>query len=54
MIGYGVEGEIAWLAGSGVRLGLAASRFARADTTVTTFNRNVVGLRVGWELPRRR
>jgi hypothetical protein len=50
VIGYGVEGEIAWLVGNGVRLGLAGSRFARADTTVTTFNRNIVGLRLGWEL----
>jgi hypothetical protein len=53
VIGYGLEGEIAWLLGNGLRLGLAASRFARADTTVTTFNRNVVGLRLGWELRRR-
>lgn len=53
VIGYGVEGEIAWLLGNGVRLGLAGSRFARADTTVTTFNRNIVGLRLGWEYRRR-
>ncbi len=53
VLGYGVEGELAWLMGSGVRLGLALSRFARADTTVTTFNRNIVGLRLGWEFRRR-
>ncbi|HTP26343.1 MAG TPA: hypothetical protein VMK12_11880 [Anaeromyxobacteraceae bacterium] len=51
--GYGMEGEVAWLFASGFRLGLAASRFARADSTVTTFNRNTVGLRFGWELPHR-
>ena len=52
-IGYGMEGEIAWLLGNGLRVGLAGSRFARADTSVTTFNRNVVGLRLGWEYRRR-
>lgn len=53
VLGYGVEGELAWLMGGGVRLALAASRFARADSSVTTFNRNIVGLRLGWELQRR-
>lgn len=53
VIGYGVDGELAWLIGGGVRLGLTGSRFARADTGVTTFNRNIVGLRLGWELQRR-
>ena len=51
-LGYGVEGELAWLVGSGLRVGLAASRFARADTADTTFNRDAVGLRLGWELQR--
>ncbi len=50
VLGYGVEGEIAWLFGDGFRVGLAASRFARADTADSTFNRNIVGLRLGWEL----
>jgi hypothetical protein len=54
VIGYGVEGGIAWLLGGGVRIGLAASRFARVDSAVSTFNRNVVGLRLGWELRPRR
>jgi len=53
VVGYGMEGELAWLMGGGVRLAFAASRFARADTSVTTFNRNIVGLRLGWELRRR-
>lgn len=53
VLGYGVDGEVAWLIGGGVRLGLAASRFARADQAVTTFDRNTFGVRLGWELPRR-
>jgi hypothetical protein len=50
VLGYGVEGELAWLLGDGFRVGVAASRFARADTDVTAFDRNLVGLRFGWEL----
>lgn len=50
ILGYGVDGEIAWLFSRGFRMGLAVSRFARADTADTTFDRNTVGLRLGWEL----
>ncbi len=52
-LGYGIEGEVAWLLGGGLRLGVGGSRFARADAGVTTYDRNTVGLRLGWELRHR-
>jgi hypothetical protein len=53
VLGYGVEGEIAYRLTRELRLGLAASRFARADLASSRFDRNIVGLRMTWE-PRHR
>jgi hypothetical protein len=53
VVGYGMEGGVDWVARTGLRIGIAASRFARADAAVTTYNRNVIGLRVAWELRHR-
>lgn len=52
-LGYGVEGEVAWLFDNGLEVGLGWSRFARMDTSDTTHDRNTVGIRAGWELRRR-
>ena len=52
--GYGLQGEIAYRLGGGVTVGLGGSRFARADVANTSlYDRNTVGLRVGWELRHR-
>lgn len=48
-LGYGVEGEVAYRITRELRIGVAASRFARADIASTQFDRNVVGLRMTWE-----
>jgi hypothetical protein len=53
VIGYGIEGEVAYRITRELRLGLAASRFARADIASSQFDRNVVGLRMSWELRHR-
>ncbi|HEX9291817.1 MAG TPA: hypothetical protein VF904_20045 [Anaeromyxobacteraceae bacterium] len=50
VVGYGIAGEVLWLLGGGVQVGFGASRFARADSGTTLYDRNIVGLRVGWEL----
>lgn len=52
-LGYGIEGEIAYLFTRQLRIGLAGSRFARADGNTTLFDRNLVGLRMSWELRHR-
>jgi hypothetical protein len=52
-LAYGFQGEIAWVFGNGLRLGVGGSRFARVDSPSTAFNRNIFGLRLGWELRRR-
>jgi hypothetical protein len=46
--GYGISGELAWLVGAGLEVGLGASRFARIDTSASELRRNQIGLRVGW------
>ncbi|HEX7489128.1 MAG TPA: hypothetical protein VF341_09490, partial [Anaeromyxobacteraceae bacterium] len=51
--GYGIDTDVSYLVGAGVRVGLGASRFARADAGSHLFDRNIVGLRVGWELRHR-
>ena len=51
--GYGINAEVSYLVGEGVRLGLGASRFARADAGTSVFDRDIVGLRVAWELRHR-
>ncbi len=51
--GYGINGDASYLVGAGVRVGVGASRFARADSGPSLFDRNIVGLRVGWELVHR-
>jgi hypothetical protein len=51
--GYGINTDVSYLVGAGVRVGLGASRFARADTGSSLLDRNIVGLRVGWELRHR-
>jgi len=51
--GYGVNGDVSDLVGSGVRVGVGGSRFARADAASSVYDRNIVGLRVGWELRHR-
>ncbi len=53
VVGYGVEGEVGWRFGRSVTVGLGASRFARADTSSSLYDRNTVGLRVRWELRHR-
>jgi hypothetical protein len=52
-VGYGIEGEFAYSVTRDVRIGLGASRFARADLASSQFDRNVVGLRMSWELRHR-
>jgi hypothetical protein len=51
--GYAVTGEGSVLVGMNVRLGLAATRFARLDDSSAELQRTTVGLRVAWELPTR-
>jgi hypothetical protein len=51
--GYAVTGEAGVLVGMNVRLGLAATRFARLDDASAELRRTTVGLRVAWELPTR-
>jgi hypothetical protein len=46
--GYGMSGELAWIARRGLEIGIGASRYARIDTTSTELQRNQVGLRVAW------
>ena len=46
--GYGLSGELAWLARRGLEVGIGASRYARIDTTSTELQRNQIGLRVSW------
>ncbi|HET9598178.1 MAG TPA: hypothetical protein VFP65_21505 [Anaeromyxobacteraceae bacterium] len=53
VIGYGLQGELAYRVGGGVTVGVGGSRFARADLTTTQFDRTTLGLRVAWELQRR-
>jgi hypothetical protein len=49
-LGYGASGELAWLATRTIEVGVAASRFARIDDPSPATERNVVGLRMGWQL----
>lgn len=51
--GYGVDGELAYFVLRDVKVALAASRFARVDAGTSLYDRNIVGLRVGWELRHR-
>jgi hypothetical protein len=51
--GYGVEGELAYFLSRSVKVALAGSRFARVDAGTSLYDRNIVGLRVGWELRHR-
>jgi len=53
VVGYGAEGELAYRITREVKVGLAVSRFARADLTTTRFDRDIVGLRMTWELRHR-
>lgn len=48
--GYGLEGELAYFVLRNVKVALAGSRFARLDAGTSLYDRNIVGLRVGWEL----
>ncbi|BDG08197.1 hypothetical protein [Anaeromyxobacter paludicola] len=48
--GYLLGGELTYLFGNGLSMGVAASRFARFDDPSPAHARNLVGLRVGWEL----
>jgi len=50
--GYAVGGEAGVLVGMNLRLGLAATHFARLDD-VPELSRTTMGLRLGWELPAR-
>ena len=52
-LGYGLEGELAYFFLREVKVALAASRFARIDAGTSLYDRNIIGLRVGWE-PRHR
>ncbi len=51
--GYGVQGEVGWRFTKELLVGLGASRFARADVASSLYDRNIVGLRVAWELRHR-
>jgi hypothetical protein len=53
VLGYGVEGELAYRITRELKVGAAVSRFARADLTTTRFDRDIVGLRMSWELRHR-
>lgn len=53
VLGYGAEGEVAYRITREVKVGLAASRFARADAATSRFDRDIVGLRMSWELRHR-
>jgi hypothetical protein len=53
VLGYAAAGEGAYLFSNGVRVGLAATRFARLDDPSPALRRTTVGLRLGWELPER-
>jgi hypothetical protein len=48
--GYGLSAEAAWLATRGIEMGIVASRFAHVDGPSATTDRNVVGLRMAWQL----
>jgi hypothetical protein len=50
VLGYGISGEVTRLLSRGLRVGFGASRFARAYPGSSLYDRNIVGLRVGWEL----
>ncbi len=49
--GWGVNGGAGMLLMEGLRLSLAASHFARLDTSLPELRRTTVGVRLGWELP---
>ncbi len=51
--GYSVIGEVTYLLSRDVEIALAASRFARLDDLSPILQRNVLGLRVAWQLPQR-
>ena len=51
--GYGVEGELAYFLERSVKVALVGSRFAQLGTGNSLYDRNIFGLRVGWELPHR-
>ncbi len=50
VLGYGVEGEVGWHFSRGLVVALAASRFANLSGGSSQYDRNLVGLRIGWEL----
>ncbi|MFL5302945.1 MAG: hypothetical protein ACJ79R_21665 [Anaeromyxobacteraceae bacterium] len=52
-LGYGLGAEIVWLATRSLEMGLGASRFARVDEPSAATERNVMGLRVAWQLRNR-
>lgn len=49
-LGYGLGGEVIYVVSRGVEVGIAASRFARIDDATAASERNVVGLRMAWQL----
>lgn len=51
--GYGVDTELAYLISRQVKVGVGASRFARVDAGTSLYDRNIIGLRFGWELRHR-
>jgi hypothetical protein len=54
VLGYGVEGSFDYRVGSGLLVGINASRFARLDVSAPELDRNILGLHVTWELRHRR
>lgn len=48
-LGYGVGGELVWLATRSLEMGIGASRFARVDEPSPATERNVYGLRFAWQ-----
>jgi hypothetical protein len=50
LLGYGVGADFAWLVTRGIEMGIAASRFDQIDGPSAASDRNVVGLRMAWQL----
>jgi hypothetical protein len=52
-VGYGVAGELTWLATRDIEMGVGASRFAQLTEPSAATERNVVGVRIAWQLRNR-
>jgi hypothetical protein len=50
VLGYGFTAEVTWVTTRSIEMGIVASRFAHLDGPSDTGDRNVVGLRMAWQL----